>query len=68
LHRNDALTRRTGTADFRPLPGRWRVLVTEREGDRARRGVRQFDPTALPDGDVVVRVEWSSVYCYESGH
>jgi acrylyl-CoA reductase (NADPH) len=40
---------------------RFRALVAEKEGDAVRRELRELGPQDLPDGDVTVRVEWSSV-------
>jgi acrylyl-CoA reductase (NADPH) len=39
----------------------YRALVAEKEGDEVRRELRELGPADLPDGDVTVRVEWSSV-------
>ena len=39
----------------------FRALVAEKEGDAVRRELRELGPQDLPDGDVTVRVEWSSV-------
>src|SRR5580765_4408005 len=45
------------------IPSTFRAFVAERVADdRVERGVRETFPAAdLPDGDVEVRVEWSSV-------
>jgi acrylyl-CoA reductase (NADPH) len=45
------------------IPSTFRAFVAERvEDDRVERGVREeFAAADLPDGDVEVRVEWSSV-------
>ena len=47
------------------LPDRFRAYVAERidgpEGARVERGVREFAASDLPDGEVDIRVEWSSV-------
>jgi acrylyl-CoA reductase (NADPH) len=44
------------------IPPRFRAFVAERRGDDAvERGVRSFEATDLPDGEVEVRVDWSSV-------
>jgi acrylyl-CoA reductase (NADPH) len=45
------------------LPVSFRAFVAERSGDgtRVHRAVREFPAGDLPTGDVVVRVEWSSV-------
>ncbi len=42
-------------------PERFRAFVAEREGDTVRRAVRELGRDELPEGDVVVRVLWSSV-------
>jgi putative YhdH/YhfP family quinone oxidoreductase len=39
----------------------FRALVAEKEGDDVRRELRELGPEDLPEGDVTVRVEWSSV-------
>lgn len=43
------------------VPNRFRALVADRDGDVVRRGLRELDAGDLPDGDVTVRVGWSSV-------
>ena len=43
------------------LPATFRAYVVERLDDRLERGVREFRADDLPPGEVVVRVEWSSV-------
>jgi acrylyl-CoA reductase (NADPH) len=47
------------------IPDTFRAYVAERvddpSGPRVERGVREFAETDLPDGEVEVRVEWSSV-------
>jgi len=47
------------------IPDTFRAYVAERindaTGPRVERGVREFAERDLPDGDVEVRVEWSSV-------
>jgi acrylyl-CoA reductase (NADPH) len=43
------------------LPAEFRAYVVERLDDRLERGVRDFSAENLPPGDVVVRVDWSSV-------
>jgi acrylyl-CoA reductase (NADPH) len=43
------------------LPRTFRAYVAERLDDRVERGVRKTSTDDLPEGDVVVRVEWSSV-------
>ena len=42
-------------------PAVFRAFVAERDGSTVRRSVREFTPADLPEGDVLVRVEWSSV-------
>jgi putative YhdH/YhfP family quinone oxidoreductase len=42
-------------------PDRFRALVAERDGDDVRREVRELGRDDLHEGDVVVRVAWSSV-------
>jgi len=43
------------------IPATFRAYVAERADDRVARGVREFRSADLPDGDVEVRVDWSSV-------
>ena len=43
------------------MPQRFRALVAERDGDEVRRGLRELGADDLPEGDVTVRVDWSSV-------
>ena len=47
------------------IPPTFRAYVAERiddpAGPRVDRGIRQFAESDLPDGEVEVRVEWSSV-------
>jgi acrylyl-CoA reductase (NADPH) len=43
------------------LPGTFRAYVAERLDDHLDRRVRDFRADDLPPGDVVIRVEWSSV-------
>jgi acrylyl-CoA reductase (NADPH) len=43
------------------LPATFRAYVAERLEDRLERGVREFRADDLPPGEVVVRVDWSSV-------
>lgn len=40
---------------------RFRALVAERDGDEVRRGLRELSADDLPEGDVTIRVAWSSV-------
>ena len=40
---------------------RFRALVAEREGDEVRRSLRDLGADDLPEGDVTIRVAWSSV-------
>ena len=43
------------------IPSTFRAYVAERVDDRVKRGVRSFAAAELPEGEVEVRVEWSSV-------
>jgi acrylyl-CoA reductase (NADPH) len=43
------------------VPQRFRALVAEQDGEDVRRSLRELDAGELPDGDVTVRVGWSSV-------
>jgi acrylyl-CoA reductase (NADPH) len=43
------------------LPTRFRALIAERDDDDIRRELRELSADELPDGDVTVRVAWSSV-------
>ena len=43
------------------MPEQFRAFVATRDDDAVRREVRQVDCADLPDGDVVIRVAWSSV-------
>ncbi len=43
------------------IPQRFRALVAEREGDEVTRGLRDLGADDLPEGEVTVRVGWSSV-------
>jgi acrylyl-CoA reductase (NADPH) len=43
------------------VPASFRAFLAERADDRFSRGVRELTPADLPDGDVVVRVDWSDV-------
>jgi putative YhdH/YhfP family quinone oxidoreductase len=40
---------------------RFRALVAERDGDEVRRELRELSAEDLPEGDVTIRVGWSSV-------
>jgi acrylyl-CoA reductase (NADPH) len=40
---------------------RFRALVAERDGDEVRRELRELSADDLPEGDVTIRVGWSSV-------
>ena len=42
-------------------PETFRAYVVNRDGDRFERGLRSLVLADLPDGDVEIRVEWSSV-------
>ena len=44
-----------------PLPDSFRALVAEKQDDDVARGLQELGADDLPDGDVVVRVDWSSV-------
>jgi putative YhdH/YhfP family quinone oxidoreductase len=43
------------------IPATFRAYVAEKVGDSVERGVRQFREADLPDGEVEIRVDWSSV-------
>ena len=43
------------------LPDSFRALVAEKQDDDVARGIRDLRADDLPDGDTVVRVDWSSV-------
>jgi putative YhdH/YhfP family quinone oxidoreductase len=43
------------------MPRRFRALVAEQDGDDVRRSLRELAADELPEGDVTVRVGWSSV-------
>src|SRR5512138_2259291 len=44
------------------IPASFRAFVAEKRDDGSvTRGVRTFDATGLPDGEIEVRVAWSSV-------
>ena len=43
------------------LPDSFRALLAERDGDEVRRALRDLRPDDLPQGEVTVRVRWSSV-------
>lgn len=43
------------------IPAEFRAYVAERRGDAVERGVRAFPAAGLADGEVEVRVDWSSV-------
>jgi hypothetical protein len=43
------------------IPATFRAYVAEKVGDAVERGVREFRATDLPDGEVEIRVGWSSV-------
>ena len=43
------------------IPKTFRAYVVDRQGDRFERGLRILGPADLPEGDVEVRVGWSSV-------
>jgi acrylyl-CoA reductase (NADPH) len=43
------------------IPATFRAYVAEKIGDGVERGVREFREADLPDGEVEIRVGWSSV-------
>jgi len=43
------------------IPETFRAYVAERLDDREERGVREFREADLPEGEVEIRVEWSTV-------
>lgn len=43
------------------IPARFRAYVAEKVDDRVDRGVRDFAEVDLPEGEVAIRVAWSSV-------
>ena len=43
------------------VPDSFRALLAERDGDDVRRGLRDLRPDDLPEGEVTIRVRWSSV-------
>jgi acrylyl-CoA reductase (NADPH) len=43
------------------LPDSFAAYLVERDGDTVRQRVGRLTPADLPDGDVLVRVEWSAV-------
>ena len=43
------------------IPGSFHAFVSEKVDDRVLRGVRPFAESDLPDGEVEIRVGWSSV-------
>jgi acrylyl-CoA reductase (NADPH) len=43
------------------IPAMFKAFVAERVDDRVERGVRDFAATHLADGEVEVRIDWSSV-------
>ena len=43
------------------VPDSFRALVAEKSDDDVARALRELNGDDLPDGDVVVRVDWSSV-------
>ena len=42
-------------------PNRFRALVADKDDDGVHRALRDLSPDDLPEGDVTVRVGWSSV-------
>jgi acrylyl-CoA reductase (NADPH) len=43
------------------IPERFRAYAVDRPDDGFVRGIREIGPEDLPDGDVDIRVEWSSI-------
>ena len=43
------------------IPDTFRAYVAERREDHEVRGVREFREADLPEGEVDIRIEWSSV-------
>ncbi|MBF8290304.1 MAG: Acryloyl-CoA reductase [Chloroflexi bacterium] len=43
------------------IPETFRAYVVDRAGDRFERGLRTLAPADLPDGEVDIRIAWSSV-------
>jgi len=43
------------------VPDTFRAYVVNRDGDRFERGLRSLLPADLPEGEVEIRVEWSSI-------
>jgi acrylyl-CoA reductase (NADPH) len=43
------------------LPEHFRALVADKHGDDVRRSLTELSPADLPDGEVTIRVGWSSV-------
>lgn len=43
------------------LPATFRAYVVDRDGDHFERGLRSLTPDDLPEGEVEIRVAWSSV-------
>ncbi|HEX5824627.1 MAG TPA: acryloyl-CoA reductase [Candidatus Limnocylindrales bacterium] len=43
------------------IPATFNAYVAEKVDDRVERGVRAFSASDLPDGEIEVRVDWSSV-------
>lgn len=48
-------------ADRTAIPAEFRAFVAAKVDDRVERGVRDFPAADLPDGEVEIRVAWSSV-------
>ncbi len=46
---------------MRALPAAFRAYVVDRQGDQFQRGLRTLVPADLPEGEVDIRVTWSSV-------
>ena len=43
------------------MPGTFRAYVVNRDGEAFERGLRTLTPDDLPEGDIDIRVDWSSV-------
>src|SRR6478735_6078990 len=43
------------------IPATFRAYVAEKVGDDVKRGLRDFHERDLPDGEVEIRIGWSSV-------
>jgi acrylyl-CoA reductase (NADPH) len=52
---------RVGSSTVTDAPNRFRALLAERDDDDVRRELRELTADDLPEGDVTVKVAWSSV-------